>query len=74
MESYIKKKTSKISPSINAGKQTELVTIGCRNQVKTERKFDTRGKEEQNNTKTMPKPPPATIYEVGVIQHIYNLL
>lgn len=31
-------------------------------------------KDQQNDTKIIFKPPPITIYEVGVIQHIHELL
>jgi hypothetical protein len=40
----------------------------------TEDNDESKEKDQQNNVKDVPKPPPITIYKVGVIQRIHDLL
>lgn len=71
------------SPEVlNARKQTRISDYWLQKPLETKNSFsslseendESKEKEEQNITKVVPKPPPITIYQVGVIQPIHDLL
>lgn len=71
------------SPELmNSRKQTRINDYWLQKPIETKNSFsnlseendENRDKEQQNNTKYVPKPPPITIYKVGVIQYIHDLL
>lgn len=75
------KKRIRSPESMNCRKQSKLSDYWLQKPLETKNRFSSlpedneeEEKDQQNNTIVVPKPPPITIYKVGTIQPIHDLL
>jgi hypothetical protein len=78
----INKKRLRSPEVLNARKQTRISDYWLQKPFETNHRFSSltednderKEKDQQNNVKDVPKPPPITIYKVGVIHPTYSRL
>lgn len=78
----LNKKRLRSPEVLNARKQTRISDYWLQKPLETKNSYNSLSEEndenkdekQQSKTKEIPKPPPITIYNVGVIQHIHDLL